>query len=299
MRVLFAIPHYFRAVADEARHGSESARGRAGRIAALDQSIAQIHNLFGNGRYAAQHHRKILTQAPNLLSFDFDIAICTTQGAHLLDELTCPPSMYSHVETKADPKFLGWECHRLLGQQVGNYDFYCYMEDDIILHDPFFFAKLNLFNEYFADMEGGSPLLQPQRYETTYSANPGRQPLLQRIYMDYQVAEEAMYSGEPLTIEHLGVEFTLEPTSLPHAGCFFLTEAQMRTLMAHPLYLNTEHIWVTPLDTAATLAIAHAFRIYKPALDSMAFLEVCHGYPAMIQQLAATPAGELTWDSPY
>lgn len=295
MRVLFTIPHFYRARSDDARHGSESARGREGRRAALDLAISQIHNLFGRRRFAAQHHRKAMTHAPNLLAFDFDIAICTTEGAHLLDELSCPNSMYHHVATNADPMFLGWECHRLLGQNLGKYDFYCYLEDDIVLHDPFFFAKLNLFNEYFGEMQGGPPLLQPQRYETAFTADPVRQPLIQRVYMDYQTSDEPSYPGEPLQIEHLGMEFTLEPTSLPHSGCFFLSQRQMEILRAHPLFLNREQIWVTPLDTAATLAIAHAFRVYKPALDSMAFLEVCHGYPAMIHQVSASPTGQLTW----
>jgi hypothetical protein len=295
MRVLFTIPHYYRGVSDDARHGSESTGGREGRRIALDNAISQIHNLFGSRRFAAQHQRKAMTPAPNLLAFDFDIAVCTTQGAHLLDELSCPPSMYHHVRTNADPKFLGWECHRLLEENLGKYDFYCYLEDDIILHDPFFFAKLKLFNDYFSELDGQPALLQPQRYETAFTSDPGRQPILERVYMDYQALDAATYEGEPLEIEHLGINFTLEPTSLPHAGCFFLSEDQMRVFAAHPLFLRKDKIWVTPLDTAATLVIALAFRVYKPALDSMAFLEVCHGYPAMIQQISAAPSGELSW----
>ena len=295
MRVLFTIPHFYRGVSDDARHGSESTRAREGRRAALDAAISHIHDLFGERRYAAVHQRKAMTAAPNPLALDFEIAICTTQGAHLLEELSVPSSYYRHVATDAEPKFLGWECHRLLGEAVGQFDYYCYLEDDIVIEDPFFFAKLELFNAYFRELaERPGPLLQPQRFEMG-PLQGGVLPVVQRVYMDYQVQDLPIYAGDPVQIDHLGVAFTLEPTSHPHAGCFFLDDEQMRHLTRHPLFLNREQIWVTPLDTAATLAIGRAFRVYKPALDSMAFLEVRHAHSAVIQQLHSSPAGHPTW----
>ena len=293
-RVLFAIPHFYRPAGTTARHGSESGRARVARRAALESVVFRIHELFGHRHFAAQHHLGAVAPVPNPFELDFDIVVCTTGESHLLNEMGCPPSMYTHERTSADPKFLGWECHRVLAERLGRYDYYCYLEDDIVIEDPFFFAKLALFNERFAGEPVG-PLLQPQRYESSIAADRGRKQLVQRIYMDYELQAEAVYEGEPLIIEQLGISFTLEPTRHPHSGCFFLSEPQMRQVSRHPLFLDRETIWITPLDTAATLVVAKALRIYKPAGDSMPFLSVRHAHPVMIEQLYDDPSGVPSW----
>ena len=61
-----------------------------------------------------------------------------------------------------------------------------------------------------------------------------------------------------------------------HAGCFFLTAAQMRRWMDQPWFLDRSDAWVGPLESAATLGLMRAFRVYKPALGAAAFLEVEH-----------------------
>jgi hypothetical protein len=56
---------------------------------------------------------------------------------------------------------LGFECQKILKENLGRYDYYCFMEDDLIVHDPYFFEKIRWFNESTDNIN----LLQPNRYE--------------------------------------------------------------------------------------------------------------------------------------
>lgn len=49
--------------------------------------------------------------------------------------------MFRHHETDADPQLLGFECHKLLRDAQGRYDYYGFGEDDIIIVDPLFLRK--------------------------------------------------------------------------------------------------------------------------------------------------------------
>ena len=55
---------------------------------------------------------------------------------------------------------LGFECQAVLRDAIGRYDYYCFLEDDTVIRDPCFFAKLS----WFTDQYGDEALLQPNRY---------------------------------------------------------------------------------------------------------------------------------------
>ena len=76
-----------------------------------------------------------------------DVVVCTVKDMHLLGELPVPAGSFHHHLTEADPTLLGYECHAVMRERLGAYDYYCYLEDDLILHDPLFFMKLNWFNQ--------------------------------------------------------------------------------------------------------------------------------------------------------
>ncbi|HVW37506.1 MAG TPA: hypothetical protein VHB99_09375, partial [Pirellulales bacterium] len=62
----------------------------------------------------------------------------------------------------------------------------------------------------------------------------------------------------------------------PHSGCYFLSAAQMAHWAAQPFFLDRDTSFVGPLESAATLGILRAFKIYKPAREQAAFLEIQH-----------------------
>src|SRR5262249_55951518 len=87
------------------------------------------------------------------------IALCTAGDQHLVGELAgCGAA---HVATEASPRFLGFECHKVLRDGLGDYDYFGYLEDDLRLADPLFFYKLAWFTERFGD----KLVLQPNRFE--------------------------------------------------------------------------------------------------------------------------------------
>src|SRR5262249_11152072 len=105
--------------------------------------------------------------------------VCTTRGRHLLADLRLQAGRYEHRPTAAEPRLLGFECHAALRERLGGYDYYAYLEDDLVLHDPWFFRKLAWFTRHVGD----ASLLQPHRYEVA------RGGLVRKAYIDGAVEE--------------------------------------------------------------------------------------------------------------
>ena len=63
---------------------------------------------------------------------------------------------------------MGFQVQRIFRERFGAYDFYCYMEDDLNIHDAAFFDKLIWFQQNF----GPRTLLQPVRYEMPATGSP-------------------------------------------------------------------------------------------------------------------------------
>lgn len=295
MRVLFTVPHYYDAVSAEARHGSLNSAAREGRRRALDSLIFQIHSLFGRKTFAANHVSHTLVDSASAFAFDFDILICTTGEKHLLGELECPRAMYAQVKTTEQPPFLGFACHEVMVQLLGKYDYYCYLEDDIVIFDQLFFLKLEMFNRTLATGVQPSPVLQPQRYEVSLGAGTDGMKTLTRVYMDYLACEPPAGFSQPIQVQLLGRSFILERSTHPHSGCFFLNRAQMEHIAQQSIFLDRSQIWTSPLDTAATLALMKSFPVYKPALECLGFLDVCHAHQAMVQQVERDGLGLPLW----
>src|SRR3954470_24405616 len=139
MRVAFLIPHFF--VSDTTpdmpamAFGSLQPGARMIRRIMLDRVLYQIHSLFGaghlalDGRPRAQGRNSELLAADNPHKVEFEIFVFTTRGAHLLADLESRQA-YDHIETGAEPLFLGFECARWIRDNLGRYDLYFYLEDD-------------------------------------------------------------------------------------------------------------------------------------------------------------------------
>ncbi len=293
MRTAFLIPHFFGAGEQPSVHGSHRANTRAIRRAALDRVIFQLHALFGQTHHAMNSAASRFTggseksdvaayPSENPYRMDFDVLVFTTGGQHLVGDLECGPGLFRHIETRAEPLFLGFECAKWIRDNPTSHDFYCYLEDDIIIRDPLFFLKIQRFNAAF-DASGRGLLLQPQRYEE--SLNTGDRDLIQairRIYIDYQSLAKAPFEGETLRLDFAGIGAEFEPALNPHAGCYVLNQAQVAAVVHHPDFLSRDKIDLTPLDTAATSFVARALKVYKPARNSLSFLDVQHAHQGVM-----------------
>jgi hypothetical protein len=207
-----------------------------------------------------------------------DVVVCTTGDAHLLDAAPSLATLYRHYRSTVEPQKLGFECHRLLRDARGRYDYYAYVEDDIVITDPLFFRKRRLFDQAF----GPAALLQPNRYEVR-SDGP-----VHKLYVDYRIrpqltaAHQRLEEEPTLALPFLDDTIRFERTPYPSAGCFFLNDEQLRQWVDGPAFLDGDVSYLSPLDSAATLSVMKSFRIYKPVLDQAWFLEVLHASPRWI-----------------
>ena len=292
MRILAVIPHYFQRqhgpAADGRRHGSV-VNDPAQRIEALSSCIAAIHQLFDPTQSIIHIARKITIAANSPLTACVDVVVCTTGDAHLVQHLDLGPDAFEHRPTDADPQFLGVACRSVLRDRIGLYDYYCYLEDDLILRDPWLFAKLTWFNAHLGD----DRLLQPNRYEVA------RKGIVRKAYVDGDLADNVIgrfvdVSDDPLVKgSYLGRDISFIRAKNPHSGCFFLNARQMGTWCSRADFLDRETAFIGSLESAATLGILRAFKVYKPAIDNAAFLEVEHFGTGFVGLIRMPLEGEL------
>jgi hypothetical protein len=283
MRLLVAIPHYFDPAGGR-RHGSLGADAQArGHIVAA--CLANLRQQFGRPQCVIDMARRTTAPANHGLAAAVDVVVCTTRGKHLLDRLDLGPGYFTHHAVDVEPRLLGFECHAALRDRLADgYDFYCYLEDDLLIRDPWFFVKLNWFVGRF----GEGNVLVPNRYEVA------RDRVVHKAYVDGPLRRQATakfqrVADDPeLAGEAFGVRARFERTTNPHAGGFFLTAAQMTAFAARPDFLDRDTSFIGPLESAATLGVMRAFRVYKPAADHASFLEVEHQGSAFLGRI--TPA---------
>ena len=100
--------------------------------------------MFDITRSAVYH----VNQAVNL---EIDVVVLTTRDKHVLDRLSLPARIaFKHEATDVEPMLLGFECLKVHKREAGQYDFHCYLEDDLLIPDPWFFKKLELSCEAMA-----------------------------------------------------------------------------------------------------------------------------------------------------
>lgn len=275
MRILVTIPHYFgptQQAFEKAAYGSTGSNAPV-RIAALRAVITALHQHFNSQAVMySDIGRAVLRPTDGGRVFKLDIVVVTTSGRHLLDELGLPDGLFVHREVAVDPMTLGFACHEVLAENQGRYDYYCFMEDDLVITDQSFFDKLNWFNEKF----GADGVLFPNRYETSINAP------CKKLYIDRAMLEELpelSASPDDCGFIHgtfLARTLVLKRPSNPHSGCFFLNEAQFRTWRDRPYFLDRDVGFVGPLESAATLGVMRTFKIYKPWDAWPGFLEIHH-----------------------
>jgi hypothetical protein len=270
MRILFTIAHFFRPDS-KGKHASQRKNPQP-RIQALTQSITNLHQLFGKSQSIIDIGERLAFPANQPQRSQLDILICTTQDCHLLDQLSLPPHFYQHYPTQAEPLLLGFECQAVLRANLAKYDYYCFMEDDLIIHDPWFFIKFNWFTQQAGDL----CLLQPNRYEVSVNNLTDKAyvdgNLLPRVTAPFQnVQEQAEIRGKIM-----GMPIAFRRALNPHSGCYFLNANQMAYWARQEHFLDRDTSFVSPLESAATLGIMKTFKIYKTVPQQANFLEIQH-----------------------
>ncbi len=275
---MITIPHFFDKAGSDATNRSRSAAAREERLRALIAAISGPHQAFATQTFGLDHERAIAWQMAMSPSHDLDLVVCTTGDTHLVPEIQGLRQLFHHYATSAEPMMLGFECHKLLRDARGRYDYYGFVEDDIVLTDPLFFRKRQLFDRRF----GAGALLQPNRYEVLPAG------AVNKLYVDYRLAQRvtAAYQNiaeaPRLDMPFLEETIRFERTTYPSAGCFFLSAEQLDHWIESPSFLDGDVSYMSPLDSAVTLSVMKTFRVYKPVLEQAWFLEVLHASPRWI-----------------
>ena len=281
-RILVVIIHYFDPNGDGTLGSLRN--DFDGRAEALGRSITSIHDLFNNHSISPDFRSTYIPRSANAdLRYKVDIKVLTTNGMTVLDHLAIEPNLFEEVVVDVDPTMLGFEANEIFKKYENNYDRYVFLEDDIILHDPLFFVKLDWFEKTF----GSQALLQPHLYEVTERDGRGK------VYIDGdfvpdQVARYRKISDESPKIietEQLGQQFRFCHAPNPHSGCYFISQAQLHFWLQQPWYLDRDTGFVRSFESAASLGILKTFDIYKPDLNCAAFLEVQHFGSEILSQM--------------
>ena len=249
--------------------------------------IASLHQLFGLRQCLIDLPGRTTVPANTAtLATRLDVVVRTTRGSHLLERLPLPKGSYEHQSGDCEPLLLGYECHAILRDRLGGYDYYAYIEDDVILRDPWHFAKLTWFNGHLGDLA----LLQPNRFEVSVGG------VVDKAYIDADLAPEATVQFQDVSIAPVLKSRVMEHdvrflrASNPHSGCFFLNANQMTTWAGRPDFLDLEAAFVGPLESAATLGVMRAFHVYKAAPKDAAFFEVEHYGTSFLGLIKPGPA---------
>lgn len=270
MRILFTIAHFFKPD-NNGKHASQRKNPQP-RIQALSQSLAALHQLFGKSQSIINIAQKVAKPANEYQASEIDIVICTTTDCHLLNQLLVPSHFYKHYPSQAQPLLLGFECQSLMRDCLGQYDYYCFLEDDLIIHDPWFFLKL----KWFTQQAGDQSLLQPNRYEVSVQA------LTSKAYIDGDLAPRVtapfqnVQEQPELMGKIMNMPITFRRALNPHSGCYFLNANQMFHWVNQPHFLDRDTSFVSPLESAATLGIMKTFQVYKTLPEQANFLEIQH-----------------------
>jgi len=284
MRILAAIPHYFATAGsstpDGRWHGSVGQDANR-RIVGLSACIASLHQLYGPSQHMIDQATRVALTANEQMTGQVDVVVCTTGEDHLLGRLTLPTGSYTHHPTGCAPALLGFECQAVLRDRLGDYDYYAYLEDDLISRDPWLFVKLGWFTAQLGD----GVLLQPNRYEV------GPLGLVHKAYIDGDLLADVTAPFQDVEVTPvatgrlLGRNVIFQRAKNPHAGCFFLNVRQMESWARQPYFLDRDTSFIGPLESAATLGVMRTFRVYKAAAESASFLEIEHFGTSFLGQL--------------
>lgn len=279
MKILVTIPHFFKRISQNAKYTSQ--RDPLPRLNALNTLIQTLHQNFGRRQLMNEIEKKIAIPANKSSQNVLDIIICHTRNDHLIDSVFLPRNFYQNYSTDVNPMFLGFECHRILAENLGKYDYYCYLEDDLIIRDTNFFTKLNWFNQLTDKIQ----LLQPNRYELTLNQYVDKCYIDGSISLNHTKEYQNTKENSQLKGRIFNQTVTFNRSSNPHSGCFFLTNEQMKYWVDQEYFLDKDDSFVGPLESAATLGIMKTFQIYKTSSDYANFLEIQHwgsGYACLL-----------------
>jgi hypothetical protein len=270
MRVLVTIAHYFKQSREPSWHsGLGSSASPLPKIAALNAQIVGLHRYFGPRRLSLNPSDP---QGRSANDDVLDIIVMTNRDANLLEWIGIDPTTYSVDYFDGAPLMLPFEAQRIMREHVDQYDLYAFMEDDLIVDDPAFFSKI----AWFAQTFGPRAILLPIRYEMSSTGTPAKISLSGRLSEETRAPFQRPELATRLTGQWNGAEQSFCLPNNPHAGCYVVTNDQLRLWINERTFYDRDTSWVGVLESAATYAPGKVFGLYMAAEPDPWFLEIEH-----------------------
>lgn len=210
---------------------------------------------------------------------DVSIVVHTLPNRHITAYLPQYQINCIQVEEgpECDPMFVEFRLQEEFVNKVDEFEWFLFLEDDIILYDAFTIEKLEKFNQ-----QSGyeNAILYPNRYEM-YEGT--------KRYIDLTVEKNLVWN-KLSSVEIEKVKFA--EFSNPHAAFYCLSRKQMKQWIKSGRLWKNQVINVGPLESAATFCLLECFSIYKPHPSNLNYFEVRH-YDNKYSQLYPEP------ESPY
>ena len=285
LKVRVVIPHYYSGHGSEQHYGSTRPGNRDKRIVALGRTLGALRSLTlqaGMNDYIFNHTPSPGPAPAPFLEppigkarpIDLEVLVCITGDAWLEGALLAFARTFRGVRFElTNPIELGLCARDLLLTTDPVPDLSLYMEDDLVIHDPYFFEK----QLWFIKNANDEAVLMPHRYELDFDHDGTSR----RLFVDGHIDEEAslLFPWEPLENAAQGIfcgeSVKFDLANNPHSGCFVLSAAQVNQLRQHGVPAQQ---WVGPLETAATFTPAHRFPVFKPSFCCRNFLTIEHAH---------------------
>lgn len=210
---------------------------------------------------------------------DLSIVVHTLPNRHITAYL--PEYQINCIQVQegpeCDPMFVGFRLQEEFVNKVDEFEWFLFIEYDIILYDAFTIEKLEKFNQ-----KSGyeNAILYPNRYEM-YEGT--------KRYIDLTI-DTSLAWNKLSGVEIENVKFA-EFTN-PHAAFYCLSRKQMKQWIKSGRTWKNQVINVGSLESAVTFCLLECFSIYKPHPSNLNYFEVRH-YDTKYSQLYPEP------ESPY
>ncbi|MCB4406949.1 hypothetical protein [Synechococcus sp. MU1642] len=273
MKVLLAIPHVF-APKEGSLYSSQTEAKRGLKQKALLKATIGNLNLHRRRHWIhaslGRNQPVVNRELASTDGVELTIRLFTPPDASLADDLPDDPGLERLDPGVSDYSQVPLVASRHLLEQADTYDLVGYMEDDLLLSDPEFFAKI-LYLDRCSD--GGYAFL-PHRCEQI----PGQGDVILSGDPDGGRPDLFWDTGEMLSIPWpLGERHFYRATN-PHSGCYFLSSRQAVKVLKY----WTDHEWIAPfqlsgpLEQAGSGMLLPVLKIMKPIPAHFRFLMVRH-----------------------
>ena len=285
MKLLFVIPHCCASATRVAKYGSQTGDTNE-RGMALRQTVLALHQLLGPSQAMIQVGARCTIQANQPRRHELHVCVITNNSDHALEEAALLQGLFERVVVDVPPMTLGFACHRVLGDRYVKFDYCGYLEDDLILHDPWFLEKLIWFNRHV----GIGSVLLPNRFELSADR------AYQKCYLDGDLKPHVTQpfqdvKDEPrLSSKFLGRSIEFQRPLNPHSGCFFLNAEQMKVWSSRADFGVAKEAFIGPLESAASLGLMQTFKVYKPAIGNANFFEIEHHGERFVSKVRKAPS---------